>query len=87
MQYHNMLKQKHETEQKAAGEQAAKRTAIEDKVNAHKKAEQAEVNKVTDAERAAADLVKQESRDKESKNAFAGGGVKKGILETKKKKK
>ena len=41
MQYHNMLKQKHEMEQKAASEQAAKKKAIEEKANAVKQAEKA----------------------------------------------
>merc|ERR1712021_269469 len=34
MQYHNMLKQKHELEQKAVAEQAAKKKEVEAKVNA-----------------------------------------------------
>merc|ERR1711982_148615 len=37
MQYHNMLKQKHEMEQKAAAETAAKKKEIEQRVNAAKK--------------------------------------------------
>lgn len=87
MQYHNMLKQKHEMEQKQAAEQAAKRKAIEEKVKAYKSPEQIEKEKAEAAEKAAADLLKQEEREQSSKMAFSGGGVKKGFLETKNKKK
>lgn len=82
MQYHNMLKQKHEMEQKAAAEQAAKRKAIEEKVNAHKTAEQLEAEKIAAAEKAAQELLKAEEREKASKKAFSGGGVKKGFLDS-----
>jgi hypothetical protein len=87
MQYHTMLKQKHELEQKQAAEQAAKRKAIEEKVKAYKSPEQVEKEKAEAAEKAAAELLKQEEREKSSKTAFAGGGVKKGFLDTKNKKK
>lgn len=86
MQYHNMLKQKQEMEQKQAAEQAAKRKAIEEKVKAYKSPEQIAKEKAEAAEKAAADLLKQEEREKESKTAFAGG-VKKGFLDGKNKKK
>mmetsp|Transcript_28886 Transcript_28886/g.44405 ORF Transcript_28886/g.44405 Transcript_28886/m.44405 type:complete len:294 (-) Transcript_28886:82-963(-) len=87
MQYHNMLKQKHEMEQKAASDQAAKKKAIEEKANEAKKAEDAEKNRLKQAEEAAQELLKAEEREKESKTAFSGGGVKKGFLDGKAKKK
>mmetsp|Transcript_4557 Transcript_4557/g.7080 ORF Transcript_4557/g.7080 Transcript_4557/m.7080 type:complete len:295 (-) Transcript_4557:90-974(-) len=88
MQYHNMLKQKHEMEQKAAAETAAKKKEIEQKVNAAKAQQKAEEDKKKAAERAAQELMEAEERERESKKAFSGGGaVKKGFLENKKKKK
>jgi hypothetical protein len=87
MQYHNMLKQKHEAEQKAASDQAAKKRALEDKVTEAKSAEDAEKNRLKQAEEVAQDLLKAEEREKESKTAFSGGGVKKGFLDGKAKKK
>merc|ERR1712224_1055724 len=87
MQYHNMLKQKHEMEQKAVAEQAAKKKEIEQRVNAAKKKMKAEEDEKNAAERAAKELIEAEEREKQSKKAFADGGVKKGFLETKKKKK
>jgi hypothetical protein len=87
MQYHNMLKNKHESEQKAVAEHAAKKKAIEDKVNAVKAKEQAEVDKITEGEKIAQELIKQEERENESKTAFkGGGGMKKGFLDKGKKK-
>jgi hypothetical protein len=86
MQYHNMLKQKHETELKAASDHAAKKKMIEENVNAAKQADQAEVDKKKQAELALQELLKAEAREKDSKKAFSGG-VKKGFLENKKKKK
>merc|ERR1711907_372866 len=73
MQYHNMLKQKHEMEQKAAAETAAKKKAIEERVNAAKMKMKAEE-----------ELIAAEERERDSKNAFSDGAVKKGFLETKK---
>ena len=88
MQYHQMLKQKHEQEAKAMDEQAKKRKEIEDKVNAEKKKEQSEKDKELAAERAAQELIKQEEREKNSKKAFAAGGaMKKGFLDNKKEQK
>eukprot|EP00429_Kryptoperidinium_foliaceum_P064744 CAMPEP_0176058710 /NCGR_PEP_ID=MMETSP0120_2-20121206/29254_1 /TAXON_ID=160619 /ORGANISM="Kryptoperidinium foliaceum, Strain CCMP 1326" /LENGTH=294 /DNA_ID=CAMNT_0017392241 /DNA_START=88 /DNA_END=972 /DNA_ORIENTATION=+ len=81
MQYHTMLKQKHEMEQKAAAEQAAKRKEIEEKVNNYKSKEDIEKEKEQAAEKAAQELLKQEEREKSSKKAFSGGGVKKGFLD------
>mmetsp|Transcript_27025 Transcript_27025/g.76032 ORF Transcript_27025/g.76032 Transcript_27025/m.76032 type:complete len:284 (+) Transcript_27025:238-1089(+) len=81
MQYHNMLKQKNEAEQKAAAEAAAKRKEIEAKVNSIKAKEQAEEDKFAKAERLAKELIEQEEREKQSKKAFSsGGGMKKGFL-------
>lgn len=87
MQYHNMLKQKHEMEQKAAAETAAKKKAIEERVNAAKMKMKAEEDEKKAAERAAKELIAAEEREKDSKNAFSDGAVKKGFLEAKKKKK
>jgi len=88
MQYHNMLKQKHELEQKAAAETAAKKKAIEERVSAAKKQQQlnSKESKEEAAERAARELLEAEEREKDSKKAFANGGVKKGFLDKKKKK-
>lgn len=85
MQYHNMLKQKHEQEAKEAAEAAAKKKAITAKVNAAKK-------EITDAkaqeeaaEKAALELIKAEEREKHSKKSFKGNSsMKKGFLEKKK---
>mmetsp|Transcript_29015 Transcript_29015/g.52493 ORF Transcript_29015/g.52493 Transcript_29015/m.52493 type:complete len:287 (-) Transcript_29015:78-938(-) len=86
MQYHNMLKQKHEMEQKAAAEEAKKRKIIEERVNAEKKRMSDAEAKEKAAEQAAADLLKAEEREKESKQSFSGkGGMKKGFMDGKKK--
>merc|ERR1712087_649080 len=69
MQYHNMLKQKHEMEQKAAADTAAKKKEIEQRVNAAKKETKEEA-----AERVAKELVEAEEREKDSKKAFSNGG-------------
>merc|ERR1712176_1271972 len=85
MQYHNMLKQKHEMEAKAALEAAKKRKEIEDKVNAEKKKIDDAKARELAAEKAAEELIKQEERQKDSKGAFKGGsGMKKGFLDSKK---
>lgn len=99
MQYHNVLKQKHEQEQKAAEEQAAKRKQIEQNVKAAQAGEQApqaapapvaivddEAAKVKAAERAAEELIMAEEREK-SKKVFSGKGMKKGFLDGNKGKK
>lgn len=86
MQYHNMLKQKHEMEQKAAAETAAKKKDIEQRVKAAKKQIQSKEDEKDAAERIARELLEAEEREKESKKAFSNG-VKKGFLEPKKKKK
>lgn len=87
MQYHTMLKQKHEAEAKQAEEQANKRRIIEQRV-AEAKANDKESQELK-AQKAAEELIKAEEREKESKKAFAGGksGMKKGFLDAKPKKK
>ncbi|CAB9510964.1 Preprotein translocase subunit Sec66 [Seminavis robusta] len=86
MQYHQMLKQKHEQEAKALDDQAKRRKEIEEKVNAEKMKQKAEKDKADAAEKAAQELIKEEERVKNSKKAFAaGGGMKKGFLDQKKK--
>eukprot|EP00536_Pseudo-nitzschia_multiseries_P010900 jgi/Psemu1/119231/gw1.350.19.1 len=86
MQYHNMLKQKHEMEKKAAAETAAKKKEIEQRVNAAKAQIASKEDEKDVAERIARELIEAEEREKESKKAFSNGGVKKGFLESKKKK-
>jgi len=87
MQYHNMLKQKHEMEEKAVAETAAKKKDVEAKVNAAKMKIKAKEDEKTAAETAAQELIAAEEREKQSKKAFSSdGGVKKGFLEKKKKK-
>jgi len=82
MQYHQMLKQKHEQEASKLSEGDAKRKAIEEKVNAEKKKQQDAKEKELAAERAAKELLKEEENKKASKKAFAtkDGGMKKGFL-------
>ncbi|KAL3762545.1 hypothetical protein ACHAWU_002417 [Discostella pseudostelligera] len=94
MQYHNMLKQK---EEQAKAQAAAQVKAIAEKKKAEddkKAAEQARYNeikkkvddekaRIANAEKVAAELVKQEEREKDSKKAFSGkggSGMKKGFL-------
>ena len=85
MQYHQMLKQKHEQEAKAAEMQAKAKREAEQKARAKTK-EELEKEEAEAAEKAAAELIKAEEREKESKKAFAGG-VKKGFLDSSKGKK
>ena len=82
------MKQKHEMEQKAAAESAAKRKEIEAKVKAAKEAQgRPQETKEEAAERVAKELLDAEEREKNSKKAFSGSGaVKKGFLDKKKKK-
>lgn len=88
MQYHQVLKQKHEAEAKAAEEQAKKRKEIEMKVQAAKAAQEVDAAKAKElaAEKAAEELIKAEEREKQSKKAFSSGGMKKGFLDKGKKK-
>lgn len=87
MQYHNMLKQKHEMEQKAVADTAAKKKEIESRVNDAKMKIQDKEDEKDAAERIARELVEADERERDSKKAFSDGAVKKGFLETKKKKK
>lgn len=81
MQYHNMLKQRHEMEAKAANEQAMKQKQEQAKINAEKKKVDDAKEKELAAERAAQELIKAEEREKASKKAFnSGGSMKKGFL-------
>jgi len=85
MQYHNMLKQRHEMEQKAAAEQAHKKKLEQDKVLAVKRAEDEKKARILAAENAAEELIKAEEREKDSKTAFNNGSkIKKGFLNAKK---
>lgn len=87
MQYHQVLKQKHEMEAKAAEEQAKKRKEIEQRVMAAKSEQNDEKAKELAAEKAAQELLRAEEREKQSKKAFQkGGGMKKGFLEKGKRK-
>lgn len=91
MQYHQMLKQKHETEEKQAAEAAKKRKEIEFKVNEAKNKkvltpEEIAKAKEQAAEDAAKELLKMEERS-DSKKAFKGDGMKKGFLNSGGKKK
>lgn len=81
MQYHNVLKQKHEAEAKAAEEQAKKRKEVEAAVAAAKANDPEYKAKM--AEKAAKELIKAEEREKQSKKSFnnKGGAMKKGFLE------
>ena len=80
MQYHNMLKQRHEMEAKAADEQAKKRREVEQKVMAAKKQINDKEAQELAAQKAAEELIKAEEREKEGKKAFNSGGMKKGFL-------
>jgi hypothetical protein len=87
MQYHQMLKQKHETEAKAVEAQAQKRKDVEQKVMAAQKQITDKEDEEAAAQNAAEELIKQEERDAEGKKAFSSGGMKKGFLGGKGKKK
>lgn len=82
MQYHNMLKNKQEMEAKQKAALAEKKKAEEDKVLAEKRKVEAAEAKVLAAEKAAAELIAAEDREKHSKSAFSSkeGGMKKGFL-------
>ena len=88
MQYHNMLKQRHEMETKAAEEQVQKRKKVEQKVMSAKKQVSDEEAKELAAQKAAEELIQAEEREKQGKKSFAAGGsMKKGFLGSKGKKK
>ena len=81
MQYHQMLKQKHEAEAAKLDEGAQKRKEIQDKQNAEKKKVQSAEDKVKAAEKAAQELLKEEENKKGAKKSFtSGGAMKKGFL-------
>lgn len=85
MQYHNMLKQRHEMEAKAMAAQVEKKKAEENKVLLEKREEEEKRAKELAAEKAAEELIKAEEREKHSKTAFGNGGMKKGFLTAKSK--
>lgn len=87
MQYHNMLKQKHEMEAKALKDKADKQKEEENKTLTAKRLEDEKRAKILAAEKAAQELIKAEEREKESKTAFNGGSMKKGFLSSGSKKK
>lgn len=84
MQYHQMLKQRHDTEAKAKAEQDEKKRMEEEKVLKKKREEEEARNREIAAEQAAQELIKQEERERESKTAFNNGKMKKGFLNKKK---
>ncbi len=79
MQYHNMLKNRHEMEAKA------REAAILKKKMEEEEAKKPKLTPEEQAEKVAQELIKQEEREKSSKKAFDKGGMKKGFLDTKKK--
>lgn len=87
MQYHGMLKSRHEQEQAALNK--AKEEAMKKRLEATKKKKEIDAAKAKElaAENAAQDLLKAEERKKDSDKSFIGGGMKKGFLDSKKKKK
>lgn len=87
MQYHNMLKQRHEMEAKAAAEAAKKKKIAVDKRTPEQRAADEKKEKELAAEKAAEELIKQEEREKQSQKAFANSGMKKGFLAGNSKKK
>jgi len=84
MQYHNMLKQKHEEEANQVAAAAAQKKDIENKINAAKRKEETAKARELAAEKAAQELIKMEEREKQSKKAFKDGSMKKGFLNNKK---
>lgn len=87
MQYHNMLKQKHEMEEKARAAQAQKKKLEDNKVGKEQKKVDDAKAKVLAAEKAAEELLKAEEREKSGKKAFKDSGMKKGFLGGQSKKK
>jgi hypothetical protein len=76
MQYHGMLKNRHEVEAKARDAAAMQKKLAEIEASKPK------LTPEEKAEKAAEELIRQEEREKGSKDAFAGG-MKKGFLEKK----
>eukprot|EP00547_Thalassionema_nitzschioides_P002618 CAMPEP_0194212610 /NCGR_PEP_ID=MMETSP0156-20130528/12662_1 /TAXON_ID=33649 /ORGANISM="Thalassionema nitzschioides, Strain L26-B" /LENGTH=285 /DNA_ID=CAMNT_0038940481 /DNA_START=132 /DNA_END=989 /DNA_ORIENTATION=+ len=86
MQYHNMLKQKHEQEAQQVAAAAVKKKEIESVKNAEKKKVDDAKAREKAAEEAAKELLKMEEREKKAKKAFKeGGAMKKGFLSSGKK--
>ena len=85
MQYHNMLKQKHQMEAKTAEDAAKKKKEIEGKVNAEKQKELDAKQRIVDAETLAQQLIQEEEQGKKgSKGSKASAsGMKKGFLNKK----
>jgi len=84
MQYHNMLKQKHEQEAQQVAAAATKKKEIDSAKNAEQKKLDDAKAKEKAAEEAAKELLKMEEREKNSKKAFKDGSMKKGFLNSKK---
>ncbi|KAL7521641.1 hypothetical protein ACHAWX_006314 [Stephanocyclus meneghinianus] len=93
MQYHTMMKQKEEQAKQAhqQAQQAQHQAILEQqraaqaeraKIEKEKAAIQAEKDRIAQAEKVAAELLKQEEREQEAKKGFKG--VKKGFLDSKK---
>lgn len=80
MQYHQMLKQRQEMEQKAMVAQAAKKKPDVGKVSVEQKKVDDEKARVMAAEKAAKELIEAEERENEGKKSFKGDGMKKGFL-------
>jgi len=80
MQYHNMLKQRHDMEQKAAQEAAQRKKLELDKEEQKRRLVEEKKAKELAAEKAAQELIRAEEREKQSKTAFSNGGMKKGFL-------
>ena len=85
MQYHNMLKNRHEAEQKAKEEaERKKKLEEEEKKKPKLSPEEEKRRKEEAANKAAEELLKMEERENSSKKAFSNGGMKKGFLKSKK---
>lgn len=80
MQYHNMLKNRHEVEAKA------REAAALQKIKAEEEAKKPKLTPEEQAEKVAGELIRQEERENASKKAFDSGGMKKGFLAAPKKK-
>lgn len=87
MQYHNMLKQRHDMQAKQLAEAERKRKELENKKTKEGKKTMDATAKALAAEKAAEELIKAEEREKESKKAFSGTSMKKGFLDSGKSKK
>lgn len=87
MQYHNMLKQRHDMQAKQLAEAERKKKELENKKTKEEKKTMDAKAKALAAEKAAEELIKAEEREKESKKAFSGTSMKKGFLDSGKSKK